>query len=171
MPGPSTNIRYRVHFDYLVELLLPSLLRRPRLRAWLLSLLAPLRQLYLTFLLYAEATRIELTYSSITIILEGALNDQFDPSLRRIRIDNSDTELQPLYFNFLSEQQPEKYILFVAESPPWTYAYLYKEFTSQVDFTVHVPLVLRTPQRADQLQARIRRFKLAMRHHQLIFDL
>ncbi len=171
MAKPSTDIRYRVNFDYLATLLLPSLLRRPRLLAWLKALLAPLRQLYYDFLLYAEATRIELTYNSQTIVLEGALNDQFDPSLRRIRIDNSDTELQPLYFNFRSEQQPEKYILFAAESPPWTYAYLYREFTSQIDFMVHVPLVLRTPQRTNQIQARIRRFKLAMRRHQLLFDL
>ncbi len=171
MAKPSTDIRYRVHFDYLATLLLPSLLRRPLLLAWLKALLAPLRQRYYDFLVYAEATRIELTYNSQTIVLEGALNDQFDPTLRRIIIDNSDTELQPLYFNFLSEQQPEKYILFAAESPPWTYAYLYNEFTSQIDFTVHVPLVLRTPQRTDQLQARIRRFKLAMRRHQLLFDL
>ena len=171
MPGPSTNSRYWVHFDYLALLTLPSLLRKPRLLAWLYALLAPLKQLYLTFLLYAEAARIELTYSSITIILEGALNDQFDPNLRRIVIDNSDTELQPLYFNFLSEQQPARYLLFAAESPPWTYAYLYSEFTSQVDFTVHVPAQLRSPQRTDQLNARIRRFKLAMRRYQLLFDL
>jgi len=171
MPGPSTNIRYRVHFDYLAELLLPSLLRKRRLLAWVEALLVPLKQLYLTFLLYAEASRIELSYSSITLILEGALNDQFDPTLRRIVIDNSSTELQPLYFNFVDEQQPEKYILFADESPPWTYAYLYTEFTSQIDFTVHVPLVLRTPQRTDQLNARIRRFKLAMRRYQLLFDL
>lgn len=165
----SNNIRYKVDFDYLATLLLPSLLRKPKLRAWLGALLAPLRQQYFAFLLYAEAARIELTYNSQTIVLEGALNDQFDPLLRRIRIDNSDTELQPLYFNFLSEQQPEKPILFAAECPPWTYAYSYVEFSTQTDFTVRVPVLLRTPQRTDQLNARIRRFKLATRHYLLLF--
>jgi hypothetical protein len=166
---PSSNVRYRVDFDYLATLLLPALLRKPKLRAWLGALLAPLRQRYLTFLLYAEATRIELGYSSVSIVLEGALNDQFDPDLRRIRIDNSDTELLPLYFNFLSEQQPEKPILFAAECPPWTYAYSYVEFSTQTDFTVRVPSLLRTAQRTDQLNARIRRFKLATRHYRLLF--
>lgn len=169
MPSPSTDSRYRVDFDHLATLLLPALLRKPKLRAWLGALLAPLCQLYATFLLYAEATRIELTYNSQTIVLESALNDQFDPDLRRIRIDNSDTELQPLYLNFISEQQPEKYLLFTAESPPWTYCYAYAEFSSQTDFTVRVPVLLRTPQRTDQLNARIRHFKLATRHHRLLF--
>lgn len=163
----SQDTRYRVDFDYLSTLLLPSLLRKPKLRAWLLALLAPLRQLYTTFLLYAEATRIELTYNSQTIALEGALNDQFDPLLRRITIDNSDTELLPFYVNFLSEQQPEKHVLFASESPPWLYCYGYAEFTTQTDFTVRVPVMLRNPQRTDQLNARIRRFKLAMRHYTL----
>lgn len=166
---PSTNIRYRVDFDYLATLLLPSLLRKPRLRAWLAALLAPLRQLYGAFLRYAEAARIELSYNSQTIVLEAALNDQFDPDLRRITIDNSDAELVPLYFNFLSEQQPEKIIRFAAECPPWTYAYAYAEFTTQTDFTVRVPSLLRTDQRTDQLNARIRRFKLATRHYLLLF--
>ncbi|MBO2009159.1 hypothetical protein [Hymenobacter negativus] len=166
---PNANIRYKVDFDYLSTLLLPALLRKPKLRAWLAALLAPLRQLYATFLLYAEATRIELAYNSQTIVLEGALNDQFDPLLRRIRIDNSDTELIPLYLNFVSELQPDVYLLFAAESPPWTYCYGYVEFSTQTDFTVRVPVLLRNPQRTDQLNARIRHFKLATRHYRLLF--
>lgn len=163
--------RYRVDFAYLAALLLPSLLRKPRLLGWLTALLTPLTQLYATFLAYAQASFRELSYNSQTIVLEGALNDQFDPDLRRIRIDNSDADLQPLYFNFRSEQQPDKYVLFAAECPPWTYAYLYSEFSSQTDFTVHVPALLRNAQRTDQLNARIRRFKLATRHYVLLFDL
>lgn len=168
---PNVPTRYRVDFDYLATLLLPSLLRRPRLLAWLHALLAPVRQLYADFLAYQAASFQELAYNGQTIVLEGALNDGFDPDLRRIRIDNSDVDLQPLYFNFRSEQQPDKYLLFAPESPPWTYAHLYQEFATQTDFTVHVPVMLRTDQRTNQLHARIRRFKLATRHYVLLFDL
>jgi hypothetical protein len=171
MAKQSSNKRYRVNIDYLAELALPALLRKPVLKAWLKALLQPLRQLYTTFLLYAEACRIELSYSSITIVLEGALNDQFDPTAHRIIIDNSESELDALYINFLAEQQPPKYILFAAESPPWVYCFHYAEFTSQIDFTVHVPALLQTPQRTDQLNARIRHFKPATRRYALYFDL
>jgi len=170
MPN-QTPTRYRADFVYLPTLLKPTLLRRSRFTAWLLALLAPLRQLYATVLLYQAASFRELSYNGQTIRLEGALNDQFDPDARRIRIDNSDLDLTPIYFNFVSEQQPEKYLLFAPESPPWTYAFLYVEFSTQTDFTVHVPVVLRTDQRTNQLNARIKHFKLAMRHHVLLFDL
>lgn len=166
-PNPPT--RYRVDFDYLATLLLPALLRKPILKVWLSALLAPLQQLYTGFLTYQEASFRELGYNSQTIVLEGALNDQFDPALRRITIDNSDAELLPLYFNFRSEQQSEKIVLFAAECPPWTYAYSYAEFSTQTDFTVRVPVGLRTTQRTDQLNARIRRYKLATRHYRLLF--
>jgi hypothetical protein len=165
----SDNIRYKVDFDYLSTLLLPSLLRKPKLRAWLGALLAPLRLLYTTFLLYAEATRIELGYNSQTIVLEAALNDQFDTDLRRIRIDNSDVEIQPLYVNFKGEQQADPFLRFAAECPPWTYCYSYAAFSALTDFTVRVPVQLRTPQRTNQLNARIRHFKLATRHYRLLF--
>lgn len=168
---PKVPTRYRVDFDYLATLLRPSLLHKPRLRAWLAALLAPTRQLYADLLAYQAASFRELSYNGQTIVLEGALNDRFDPDLRRIRLDNSDVELQPLYVNFRAEQQPEKYLLFVPESPPWTYAHLYSEFATQTDFTVHVPALLRTVQRANQLHARIRRFKLATKHYVLLFDL
>lgn len=162
-------LRYRVDFDYLATLLLPSLLRKPRLRAWLVALLFPLRQLYSVFLSYAEASRIELTYTGQVLVLKGALNDQFDPELRRITIENSDTELTPFYLNFRSEGQNEKPTLFTQESPPWLHLFQYMEFNTQLDFIVRVPVVLRTAQRTDQLNARIRRFKPAMRRYSLRF--
>ena len=168
MPSP-TPIRYAVDFDRLAALLLPSLLRKPRLLAWLTSLLAPLQSRYAEFLAYQAASFKELSYSSITIVLESALNDQFDPGPRRITIDNADTELSPLYINFLREEEPEKPVRFAAESPPWLYAYRYSEFATQTDFVVRVPVGLRTPERTDQLNARIRRFKLATRHYTLLF--
>ena len=82
---PDTPTRYRVDFDYLATLLLPSLLRKPRMRAWLSALLAPLRQQYTAFLLYAEAARIELSYNGQVMVMQGMLNEGFDPDLRRSR--------------------------------------------------------------------------------------
>ena len=166
----ATPLRYRVDFSRLVPLLLPALLRRPAQLAWLGALTAPVRQLYGTFLAYAAASAIEVGYNSQTIVLEGALNDQFDPGARRITIDNQTSDPMPLYVNFRSEAAlPEVIVLFVRESPPWTYAYGYSEFFTATDFTVRVPASLRTPARTDQLNARIRRFKLPTRHYQLLF--
>ena len=79
------NLRYRVDIPRLTALLLPALLRKPRLLAWLGALLAPLQQLYAAFLLYAEAARIELSYNGQVMVMQGMLNEGFDPDLRRSR--------------------------------------------------------------------------------------
>jgi hypothetical protein len=162
-----------VDFERLAVQLLPALLRKPKLVAWLLAMLYPLRQLYARWLLEADAARRELAYNSQTILFEKALNDQFDPAPapygRRIVIQNSDTELLPLYLNFSSENQPDTYWRYTVEGAPWQYLYYEAEFNSQLDFTVRVPVVLRSAERTIQLHARIQHFKLAMRRYQLKF--
>jgi hypothetical protein len=158
-----------VDFERLAVQLLPALLRKPKLVAWLQAMLYPLRQLYARWLLEAEVARRELAYNSQTIVFEKALNDQFDPSARRIVIQNSDTELLPLYLDFTSENQPDTYWYYTVEGPPWEYLYFEDEFNTQIDFTVRVPVVLRSPERTTQLHARIKHFKLATRLYSLKF--
>jgi hypothetical protein len=162
-------VRYRVDFDTLAQQMLPSLLRRPRLIAWLRSLLTPLRQLYTDFITYTRYAQRELSYNGQTMILEGALNDGFDSGVRRITVSNTDTELLPLYINFSIELEPEKPVRFASESPPWLYVPAFDEFNTQLDFIVRAPSILYTPERARQLHARIQRFKPATRRYSLRF--
>ncbi len=164
--APPTPLRYRVRFADLATQLLPSLLRRPRLVAWLAALLSPLEMLYQDFVAYQRATFRELAYSSQTLVFEGALNDQFDPYTRRIRIVNQEVELTPLYLNFRDENQPdEKFIGFTVEGRPFRYCYQYTEFDTQLDFIVRVPSALRSPERTTQLNARINRFRYATKKY------
>jgi hypothetical protein len=162
-----------IDFERLAVQLLPALLRKPRLVAWLQAMLFPLRQLYAGFLDYAARARVELAYNSQTILFEKALNDQFDPTSRRIYIDHPSEELQPLYLNFISENQPPTYLGFAVEGPPFTYLWLYtkSEFDAQTDFIVRVPPILYSVERATQLHARIQHFKLATRRYLLKFSL
>jgi hypothetical protein len=164
----ATPTRYRVDFARLVWLLLPALLRRPRQVAWLTWLTGPVRRLYARFVAYEAYVRRELSYNSQVLLFELALNDKFDPGLRRIYITNSGTELQPVYLNFVAEQQPNPDLYFQAENhQPPVYLYRWIEFASQVDFIVHAPAILRP--RAQQLHAAIRRLKLANKNYQLLF--
>ena len=167
--GPApVPVRYRVRYADLAAHLLPSLLRRPHLLAWLAALLAPLETLYQDFVAYQRATFRELAYNSQTLVFEGALNDQFDPYTCRIRIVNQEVELTPLYLNFRNENQPdEKFVGFTREGPPWRYCYQYAEFDTQLDFIVRVPVGLRSPERTTQLTARINRFRYATKKYAL----
>ena len=161
-----------IDFDRLATQLLPGLLRKPVLRAWLGALLAPLRQLYTRFLLYAEAARQELNYSSQTIVFEGLLNDRFDPYGRRIRIQNANTVLTPVYLNFHREGQPRKFLRFAIEGPPWVFWRTYSEFSTQLDYTVVVPQVTLPTNRAErklQIRARIERFNPATKRYTILY--
>lgn len=163
-PPPT---RYRVDFEHLVALLLPALLRRPRQLAWLRWLTTPVRRLYGRFLAYEAAVRRELSYNSQVLLFEAALNDRFDPGVRRIRIANAGDELARVYVNFVVEQQPNPKVFFRSEGQPPLYLYQSREFSNQTDFIVTAPAVLRA--RAGQLNAAIRRLKLANKHYLLRF--
>ena len=60
----------------LVRDLLPRLLRRPRMKAWLLALLAPVASLYATFATYRTATTLDAHRSAQTKVLALLLNQR-----------------------------------------------------------------------------------------------
>ena len=165
----ANNTRYRVDFLRLVVLLLPSLLRRSRQIAWLHWLTTPVRHLYDRFLVYEAHVRRELSYNSQVLLFEAALNDRFDPGVRRIYLTTSDVELQPVYVNFVAENQTNPTLYFHSEGQPPVYLYRWVEFAGVADFIVTAPAVLNQPQQATQLHALIRRLKLANKNYLLRF--
>ena len=165
-PPPT---RYRVDFGRLVLLLVPALLRRPRQLAWLRWLTTPVRSLYARFVAYEAQVRRELSYNSQVLLFEEALNDRFDAALRRIFLTNSDVELSPVYVNFVAENQSNPRLYFHSEGHAPVYLFRWVEFSQQADFVVHVPAILRTPQTISQLNAAIRRLKLANKQYLLVF--
>jgi hypothetical protein len=158
-------LRYRLDLDELRTGLLPVLLRRPRLKAYLAALTSPITALYLDLLTYISQTRKELSYNGQTMALERALNDRFDGALRRIYIVGNDVDVEGAYDNFVEEQQPWQYMGFTSEAPPWQYDYDFSELINQVGFTVKVPAGLRSKENA--LNARVKQLKLAMIKHRI----
>jgi hypothetical protein len=159
--------RYLLQQRPLIKSLLPSILRRPNMLAWLQALLSPLLSLYAQFLQHVATSATELSYNGQTMMLEKALNDRFDAGLRRIKIINADTQIEPVYFNYVSEQQPLQTGYFVAENGPGLYLSHWIDYISQVGFTVQVPRSL-APQEA-ALQARIKQLKLSLIRHSIIY--
>lgn len=84
MANPNTlapvPLHHRVRFADLTAQLLPALLRRPRLLAWLAALLAPLETLYQEFATYQRGTFRRLACSTHTLVFEEDWHDRFAPS-------------------------------------------------------------------------------------------
>jgi hypothetical protein len=156
----KTPLRYRFDLEALVVGLLPSLLRKPKLKAYLNALLMPVATLYAGFVAFQAKARRELSYNGQTLSFQRALNDLFDPVLARIRIISQDASFEAVYVNFVAEEEAEKYTKFTTESPPHFVLYGTVELASQVGFVVRCPASLRPQEPA--LKARIGQLKLAM---------
>lgn len=79
---------YNFNIDKLLVLLTPTFLRKPKLVAWLRTLAMPLNKLLDDFKGHRERDLYNLTHNSQVCYLRKALNDEFDPQLRRIKIED-----------------------------------------------------------------------------------
>lgn len=80
------NKIFDINIDKLGILLLPSLLRRYKLVAWIRALLSPLKSKLYDFQKNREANLNNLQHNSQVCYLRKILNDNFDKELRRIKI-------------------------------------------------------------------------------------
>ena len=79
---------YNLNIDKLLVLLTPTFLRKRKLVAWLRTLAMPLNKLLDDFKVHRERDLYNLTHNSQVCYLRKALNDEFDPQLRRIKIED-----------------------------------------------------------------------------------
>lgn len=79
---------YNFNIDKLLVLITPTFLRKRKLVAWLRTLAMPLNKLLDDFKVHRERDLYNLTHNSQVCYLRKALNDEFDPQLRRIKIED-----------------------------------------------------------------------------------
>ena len=94
-----------IDIDKLLVLLTPTFLRKPKLIAWLRTLAMPLNKLLDDFKVHRERDLYNLTHNSQVCYLRKALNDEFDPQLRRIKIEDG-RQNQRLYIYPRSANRP-----------------------------------------------------------------
>lgn len=80
-------MKYEWKLDGLIGMLLPPILRKKRMMAWLQALLLPVSNLHQQFMDWKEERDYEFQFRGQVISLEALLNDQYDYELRRIRIN------------------------------------------------------------------------------------
>ena len=96
---------YNLNIDKLLVLLTPTFLRKPKLIAWLRTLAMPLNKLLDDFKVHRERDLYYLAHNSQVCYLRKALNDEFDPQLRRIKIEDG-RQNQRLYIYPRSANRP-----------------------------------------------------------------
>lgn len=150
---------YNIDFYKWAVLLIPTWLRKSKMIAFTKSLVAPVVLLHSEFLRLKALDEFILNHNGQICYLRKALNDLFDPTLERIKIDNGN-------------QFERQYIYTRAEQKP---VYLGKMFLKDktdyadtgVDFIVYVPIeILKT--RKVELQKWIEIFKKGTKKYKII---
>jgi hypothetical protein len=89
---------YKVDYNRLAVLMLPTFLRKPILVGYVQSLLVPIDKLYYKWSIFRNENLYKVQHNGQICKLRKALNDRFDPSERRIYIgDGNRFERQYLY--------------------------------------------------------------------------
>ena len=151
---------FELNLRRLVILLLPTFLRKSRLVAWMQILIAPLEQLQYDFGLKRNSDLVTLTHNGQKCYLRKILNDTFDQTLRRIRIEDM-IHFNAVYIYTDSENQP----VYLEEK------YLYTSGEMQVNgvnFSVHIPNELRA--REVEIKALIEAYKIASKRYIIIYE-
>lgn len=164
MTGRSDET-FNVNIKRLALLVLPTWLRRPLVGALIYAGVAPLGRLAQELRKYRSTIRYRLRHNGQVCKLRGVLNDEFDPDLRRITVEDRD-----------SGTMIEASIIYRREVARWAMVprrgsgavIIHREGfsgTSGYDFWVNVPDELRTAGIETRMRAIINTYKLASKRY------
>lgn len=150
---------YSIDYNKLVVHLLPTFLRKPRTIALVKSFVLPIQNLHYNWLQKRSRDWYKINHTGQVCFLRAALNDELDPSERRIYIGDGNSF-------------PRKYIYTRAENKPvylgTFYIYQKEEFEGTgADFIVYIPQeIINT--KWHQLIAITEFYKIASKRYQIV---
>ncbi len=150
---------YNVDFDRLVLLLLPTFLRKPVLFGYVRALITPIASLHYKWSRMRDDNLTKLSYNSQRCYLRKALNDKYDPELRRITIDGTLNQNQD--YIYTSAENLDVYLGVMYLEQDFNYS------NSIVDFLVNVPGQLLSD-KINEITATINFYKLAGKSYKLL---
>ena len=150
---------YKIDFDKLVLLLLPTFLRKPKLFGYLKALVSPVASLHYSWSRMREDNLKKLSYNGQRCYLRGVLNDRYDNDERRISIENTGNKTQD-YIYTEAENLPV-YLGTMFIEPEFNYA------GTTVDFLVNVPAEIMNA-KLNEIVSTLEFYVLAGKKYQII---
>ena len=149
-----------------IEQMLPFFFRKVWLIAFIYSMLAPLQALFDDFIAYKKTIEQKLKYNSQQIVLTNLLNNIFDNSSRRIRIETSNDKLTNEYDYLIDDAGADTgFDFMIVDGVDAEYSYMLADYVSDIDFTVYVPISLSASEA--QIKARIDFYLLASKKYSI----
>ena len=139
---------YQIDWSKFINDLLLIELRKPSLKAFLNAVLKPIKNNHTEFLTYRLNALYRVQHNSQIVYIEAVLNDEFDSTFRRIRIQN--VVLRDALFFYEPEENKEVFFYNPEDMMP-KYFYNADDFQGNgVDFVVCVPPILRPNNAQDE---------------------
>ena len=152
-------MNYTVDWNRFVNWLLPAVLRKPILTAWLKAVVSPVQFLHTRFVQWAGDQRIEIQITGQVRSLEYHLNRVFYPG-HPANEDIYITDGQggdPVFIFLENENMPVYLPVFLTKPAP--------------DFIVHAPISLFENGREMDMRSFINRYKLPGKQYEIYFDI
>lgn len=153
---------YVVDYDKVPERLIPGLLRKTKMLAWLKVCLTGVKNLYNDFLTFRTEKLKDVSYNSQTIMMVKFLNDQYPDALGNIYIENISSTAQTWVLYTEAEQVP--YVLYSQAEGLSQPLITFNELIP-FDFFVWVPTTLNFD--PDEMRVRVDKYKLASKRFQI----
>lgn len=151
---------YKVDFDKLILLLLPTFLRKPVLYGYIRAMIDPIADLHYKWSLTVRDQNIKkLEYNCQRCYLRGALNDDFDNDERRITI--SDTQNLEQDYIYTQAENLDVYLGTMFLEQDFNYA------GTVVDYIVNVPAAF-LDAKINKITALIEFYNLAGKQYKII---
>lgn len=155
------NNIFQINWFRLVKMLVFPAVQKPVLLAFINALLAPIRTKYNNFIQFKTDTDYRVQHNGQVCYLQKMLNDKFDNSLRRIRVQNVPAKPR------LSFYQPEDdKSVFFYEDEPLVHFYTPNSYYNEFDFEVLIPTSL--SHYNDQIATEINYYKIYSKNYQII---
>ena len=136
---PNNNI-YIVNWTKLLNWLLPEVLRKPKLLAFMKALVYPINLLHNDLLRFKKQKEYQLSINSQVCRLQALLNDRYDSFNRRLYID--DGQLGNEVYVFTDAEDSPLGLFTAAENNPVDVYNDYELHGTAADFIVFIPNAL-----------------------------
>ncbi|QKX04895.1 hypothetical protein HN014_08175 [Aquimarina sp. TRL1] len=150
-----------IDYDRLLQMLIPTFLRKRKIKAFLSVLIFPIKILKREFLQFKQATIYKITHNGQVVYLQKVLNDHFDRQQRRIYITDG-VFYDPTYVYTHQEDKP----VYIGTQ----YLYTSEELALiDVDFLIVVPKDFNlTDDMLTRFHALVKYYKLVSKTYRII---
>lgn len=166
-------MNYQINWSRFIDGLLIISYRKKTVKAWINALLKPIKTHHNNFLTFRTNAIYKVQHNSQITSIEDVLNDLFDNSLRRIRIQNVMFREAVYFYEPLENREVWFY---EPEDNQPVYFYEEEDFSGEgVDFLVCVPPVLRPQLQAEEtamltlMSGQIDYYKLYSKNYKIVW--